>query len=358
MVEQLDDGEPSAFGAETQRSAFVQAVADAVLGPRRHTAEAVAAAVGLTVDDIEPIWMELGFTPSDRSQTLFTDIDVDTLRLLLSARQSQLISDDAAVAMARVLGQTMARVAATQAQGVTAVVQRVLSSTDPTAVEPSLPGPAAGPATIGDGVAVEDLDELAGLVADILVPTMDQFIAYTWRRHLVAAIDRQLQPKVSEVVGFADMVGFTQLSTQMDVDALPDLVGRFQELATQQLVPHDGRLVKTIGDAVLFVFPDGTRAARGALGLVAACAADPILPDVRAGLACGPVAEVDGDVYGDTVNRASRLVALAHPATVLVDEETAMQLVDDDDIVARPLRPHRLKGLGYVRSWVLRRRQP
>lgn len=322
---------------------FLASVADRILGPRPYTAEAVAGEVGTTLDEIEPVWMELGFAPADRSQPLFSDRDVAIVRLLLAARHEQLVSDETAVTMARVLGQALARVAATQAQAIAAAVHDLASA-----------GETPAPVQLDGGAIVSGLGELADMVTDLLVPTMEEFIEYTWRRHLLAALERYLQPRASEVVGFADLVGFTRLSTQIDVEAVPELVSRFQELATRQLVPHDGRVVKTIGDAVLFVFPDARRAALGTLGLLDACRADPTLPDIRAGLASGPVAEVEGDVYGDTVNRAARLVELARPATLLADEDTALQLLDETDLVLRPLRPRRLKGLGYVRAWTVR----
>lgn len=328
---------------DQRHQAFLSSIADRILGPRPYTAEAVAGKVGTTLDEIEPVWMELGFAPADRSQALFSDRDVATLRLLLTARHEQLVSDETAMTMARVLGQALARVAATQAQAITPAVRALVLAED-----------APIPVQLDGGVIVSGLDELVDMVTDLLVPTMDEFIEYTWRRHLLAALERYLQPRSSEVVGFADLVGFTRLSTQIDVEAVPELVSRFQELATAQLVPHDGRVVKTIGDAVLFVFPDARRAALGTLGLLAACRVDPTLPDIRAGLASGPVAEVEGDVYGDTVNRAARLVELARPATLLADEDTALQLLDETDLVVRPLRPRRLKGLGYVRAWSIR----
>ena len=92
----------------------------------------------------------------------------------------------------------------------------------------------------------------------------------------------------------------------------------------------------------------------GALALVPACSGDPALPDACAELASGPIAEMEGDLYGDSVNRAARLVELAHPGTVLADADTAMQVIDDDDLRLRQLRPRRLKGLGYVHAWAVR----
>jgi adenylate cyclase len=318
----------------------LDALAQRILGPMRYTAEELAGAVGITVDDIEPIWMELGFVPVDRAQPLFTATDLDTLHLLLESRRSALVDDELAFAMARVLGQALARVAATAARS---LVPTVLTAAHDAAQPTS-------EVTDPPKVAATSLD----VVADELVPTIERFVAWTWRRHLLAALARQLQPEGTEVVGFADLVGFTRLSNQIDLDDLPDVVGRFQELATQHVVARGGRIVKTIGDAVLFVFADAASAADAAVGLVQACAADTDLPPVRVGLASGPVVEVDGDVYGDTVNRAARLVELARSGTVLADDDTALGCLERGDLVCRRLRPRRLKGLGLVPVWAIR----
>lgn len=368
-----DGGLDDDNGMDSATGALLDAVAARVIGPLRLTAEDLAAAAGITVDDIEPIWMELGFVPVDRERPLFAESDLQALELLMAARRHQLVSDDLAVALARVLGQALARVAATEAQTLAPLI-RVLAARPTVDQDRSHLGPAGGEADGDDhadggppderdrpvraaltgGAPVASADDLVDTVADVLVPTIDRFMAWTWRRHLVAALARHLRERTTEVVGFADLVGFTRLSTRLGPDELPDVVGRFQELATHHLVTHGGRVVKTIGDAVLFVFPDGPAAAVGALGLVGACAEDRGLPPVRVGLACGPVVELEGDVYGDTVNRASRLVELARSGSVLADDDTAVQCLDRDDLHVRPLRPRRLKGLGLVKVWTLR----
>lgn len=110
-----------------------------------------------------------------------------------------------------------------------------------------------------------------------------------------------------------------------------------------------------IGDAVMFAADDAAAAAEIALGLVEAHARDPEVPDARAGLASGPVLAWEGDLFGPTVNLASRLVNLARPGTVLVAEELGEQLRHDPAFAVRHLRPVRLQGIGRVRSWVLRR---
>jgi adenylate cyclase len=114
-------------------------------------------------------------------------------------------------------------------------------------------------------------------------------------------------------------------------------------------------VVKTIGDEVMFATGDAAAAAEIALGLVVAHALDPELPDLRAGLASGPTLAWEGDLFGPTVNLASRLVNLARPGTVLVAEDLGEQLRHDPRFALRHLQPVRLQGIGSVRSWVLRR---
>lgn len=345
LADRAEAGQAS--GAEID--AVLDALSDRILGPRRFTAEDLAAAAGITVDDIEPIWMELGFVPVDRDRPLFSEADLQALELLMAARRHELVSDELAVALARVLGQALARVAATEAQTLAPLVQLLAPRRggSPAAASPM-------PAALTGGAPVSSPEELVDTMAEVLVPTIDQFMAYSWRRHLLAALERHLRPHATQVVGFADLVGFTRMSAQIDPGDLPDVVGRFQELATHHLVTLGGRVVKAIGDAVLFVFPDGPSAALGALGLVQACTRDATLPAVRVGLACGTVIELEGDLYGDTVNRAARLVELARPESVLADDDTALQCFERDDLLVRPLRPRRLKGLGFVKVWAVR----
>ena len=85
-------------------------------------------------------------------------------------------------------------------------------------------------------------------------------------------------------------------------------------------------MVKTVGDEVLFVTLGAAPAGAIALDLVQAMGDDDFLPDVRVGMAFGPVVSRLGDVFGTTVNRASRLTAVARPGTVLVDDALAASL--------------------------------
>ena len=75
------------------------------------------------------------------------------------------------------------------------------------------------------------------------------------------------------------------------------------------------------------------------------------MPQLRVGMAFGEVVTRMGDVFGTTVNQASRLTALARPGATLVDDACARGLLGDPRFYLRTLRPRALRGLGAVRAW-------
>jgi adenylate cyclase len=91
------------------------------------------------------------------------------------------------------------------------------------------------------------------------------------------------------------------------------------------------------------------------LDLLDAAAADPALPPLRAGLAYGPVVSRLGDVYGSTVNIASRLTSIGRPGSILVDRQMRDALAGDDRFRLRPRRPESVRGFHRLHSWRLRR---
>ena len=99
--------------------------------------------------------------------------------------------------------------------------------------------------------------------------------------------------------------------------------------------------------------------------VIAACAASTTMhsggaepesiSDVRVGLASGPVLEREGDLFGPTVNLASRIAGIAYPGGVVVSE-SVRDAVDDEDVEFHSIRAHTLRDIGRVRLWVARRR--
>src|SRR5262249_47383881 len=118
-------------------------------------------------------------------------------------------------------------------------------------------------------------------------------------------------------VGFVDLVGFTPLSQQLSEAELAGVVERFEDTAYDVTTARDGRVVKLIGDEVMFVAGDAAAACDIALTLVERFAGDPSATP-RGGLAYGNLLVRGGDYYGPIVNLASRLAELAVPNELLV----------------------------------------
>jgi adenylate cyclase len=94
-------------------------------------------------------------------------------------------------------------------------------------------------------------------------------------------------------------------------------LNRFETVASDVVHGGGGRVVKLIGDEVMFAVTGAGAAGDIACMLVDAIAAEPTLPPVRVGIAAGDVLVRYGDVFGPVVNLAARLVAQARPGSVL-----------------------------------------
>jgi adenylate cyclase len=309
--------------------------AHALVGAPTLTRRDVAVRAGWSVDEARRVWNALGLPPLPDDQPAHTAADVAVLQALRALVERREIDLDVALQIARLIGRATSRVA-------DAVVMAVTEH----------PGP-DGPRT-PDQVARE-VQELG--------PTLEPFLAHVWRHQLLASLLRTMAagPATDEgrvlAVGFADLVGFTAVTQRLDAATLTRMVERFEAVAYERLVAPGARVVKMIGDEVMFAAEAPAQAVDAALALVEACAGDPMLPAVRVGLAVGPTFAWNGDLFGPTVNLASRLVALARPGTVLLSEELGAAL-PPDAFDLRHLRATGLKGFGRVRSWVVRRATP
>jgi adenylate cyclase len=192
------------------------------------------------------------------------------------------------------------------------------------------------------------------------LPHFEKLLIYTWRRHLTMAMQR-MRPHVSAgapaevAVGFADLVGFTQLSRQLTSEELAVVVRRFESGATDLIVELGGRIIKSIGDEVLFVADEAAVAANIALAL-SERARRRTTSGIRVGVEFGPVITHAGDVFGDTVNLASRLTSLAEPHHVLVGPVLAEVLAKQPAFDVELLQPIDVKGFGPTTPAALRRR--
>jgi adenylate cyclase len=143
-------------------------------------------------------------------------------------------------------------------------------------------------------------------------------------------------------VCFADLVGFTRMGVQVQAQELGGLAGRFAELANE-VTSDPVRLIKTIGDAAMFVSPDAAAMVEVALSFVEAMRTAE-MPSVRAGIASGPTLLRAGDYYGHSVNLASRVTGVARPGSVLCAQEVRDAAADAFEWSFAG--KHRLKGVG------------
>ena len=319
-----------------------EALEAVVLGaPPTYTRADLIRLSGVPDELARALWRALGF-PDTGGAAAFTDADLQALRTVQGLIDRGLLDADTAIILARSLGQSTARLADWQAEAVgrLLVEQEHLEGRDLTE-DP------------------EVIDRIVARTADLVEP-MEQLLDYAWRRQLAAVLDRRLartevigEPSARGTVGFADLVGFTRLSRQLEDSDLASLVERFESVSADVVAATGAGLVKTVGDEILFVADDSRVAARTAQDLHRAHASDPDVPEMRIGLATGPVLRRMGDVFGSTVNLASRLTALARPGTTLVDAASAAQLADVPGLALRQLAPRRVRGLGVIRVFEL-----
>ncbi|WP_406831889.1 adenylate/guanylate cyclase domain-containing protein [Pedococcus sp. KACC 23699] len=295
-------------------------------------------------------WHALGFPIVEDDDEMFTEADQMALMAVARLVREEELDETTALAMTRAFARTTDRLAVWQTQ----LMAEALA--DP-ALEAALDEKDARGAP--DLAAAEAAARKLTDMADALEP----LLIYAWRRHLTAAISRMLadaDPQqsaqgVRRVVGFADLVNFTSLVRRMTERQLAVMVQRFEALATDIVTAHGGRVIKTVGDEILFVTLDAAPAAAVALDLVETMAEDDLLPDVRVGMAVGPVLSRLGDVFGTTVNRASRITSVAPGGGVLVDDALAAALAALSGFETTALRTRTLRGIGRVTPSELRR---
>jgi adenylate cyclase len=167
-----------------------------------------------------------------------------------------------------------------------------------------------------------------------LLPPLWATLENLLRHHLDVANNRRFElafPRpgtdtVDLAVGFADLVGFSGLSERLSTSELGAALAEFDARATDAIGSRGGRLVKLIGDEVMFVAADTATGCDILIDLVEAFAADEVLPAMRGGLAAGEVVARDGDYYGPVVNLAARVAKLAQPGVALVTDEVKQRV--------------------------------
>lgn len=294
----------------------------------------VLARVDLPEELVLDVWAALGFPEVPDGVVAFTELDVQALEDSAALLATGVVDSTTWLVMARTIGQSLSRLAEAQLD----VFRKAAS-----------------------GLEVEDVTGAALDVAGLAVPRIEALLLFVWRRQFAAAVQRALaferspDELASLTVGFVDLVDYTKSSREWDPVRLEQTLEVFERGVSLRVVAVGGRVVKTLGDGVMFTTPSPRGAVEVALETVEAHASDEELPSVRAGVATGAVLERLGDVYGEAVNLASRLSDEARPSSVLVDRVAAAALADDETLSVRPLERRSVRGFRSLSPFLVRR---
>jgi adenylate cyclase len=291
-----------------------------------HTASDVEERAGLPAGTMSRIRRQHGLPASAPDDRVYSDEDLvaaSSIKLFLDAG----FADERVDEINRVLGESMGRLAAT-----------IAASFVETFLE-----------------AGESEDEVALRFAELaaqLTPAFAPILVAAFKAHLHDSVERGAlglaELETGDIAGaqdmavcFADVVGFTRLGGQVEVGELGTVAGRLAGLAASSTEPPV-RLLKTIGDAAMFVSPEPAPLVEVALTLVDAFEAED-LPSLRAGIAFGPALLRAGDFYGNSVNLASRVTGAARPGSVLCTRE--IRDAARERFVWSSAGRHKLKGV-------------
>lgn len=264
--------------------------------------EEVAARAGIDPGVVSTAWRAIGFPTPPPGARLWWASDADTFAAFALA--AELFGAERLAQFSRVLGRAAAQVAEAAVAMFLTDVQTRLEAEGRPPIELARANMAG--------------QQAADAISGVFESAFRHHLQATQRRldatTFTAERDRPLL-----CVGFADLVGSTELSHQLDPAGTARLAADLEEVATDTVARASGRLVKTIGDGLLFTTPAPPAALEIAAELVAWAAGDERLRGLRVGLAAGPVVWQDGDVHGPVVNLAARLCAAADGDQVLVD---------------------------------------
>jgi class 3 adenylate cyclase len=150
---------------------------------------------------------------------------------------------------------------------------------------------------------------------------------------------------------FTDMVGFSH-QMQLDEALTMRLLDEHNAIIEARIDTYRGRVIKTVGDAFMAEFPSSLLAVKCALDIQSALdkrneqvVNDNERIEVRMGVHVGDVHERDGDLFGVTVNVASRLEPLAAPGTLCVSVDVLKQVLNQVHADAEDLGAPDLKGI-------------
>ena len=297
----------------------------------RYTAPGLTAEAGLDLAFGRRVMRALGLPHVADDEVEFDERDLEVAKMLRFLLDQGYGESDI-VTIARTYGYALSRVAFAEV--------RLFSQTF---VDP----------LVEQGLTADELDQRLDDVIPQMLDLLDVQLQTIHRRHLAVALQQLSASKRTgrgEVLaaGFADLVGFSRLSNDIEGDDLEDLIAQFETLVVERCVDAGAQVVKVLGDAVMFVASSADAAVAAASAVVHGASANPDLPEARAGLDFGEVRALGGDYFGRPINVAARLTGFARPGTVVVSDELLNAL--RGEVGSTHIGRTRLKGVGTVRA--------
>jgi len=308
-----------------------------ILGEPEFSLEELTAASGWSLDEIAEIFLWSGTAAAEPGEKAYTRSDLDGLVELKALASRENLDKVAIGTVARSISFAMERLALTQVE---AIVHQITKDAD-----------------VSDTVARVTAAELAPRQSEVLL----QQIATLWRRHYAGAVHRLttgaiLHRGVSDddrqfplicAVGFARIVDFTAVTADFDVAAFASFVQDFNNRVSDVITGAGGRIIKLMGDALVWVTAAADTSALVALELAGLDAAGLGAP-LQVGVTWCRVMSINGDVFGQGVNLAAKLCDAAPANTVWIDDAAAAQLARYPDFALTPQPEIEIKGLGQI----------
>ncbi len=206
------------------------------------------------------------------------------------------------------------------------------------------------------GMTERELIEFGTELGNRITAALERALVGVYRRHRVhawiehsvnhveAALDAEgIESRVSQppAICFVDLTGYTRLTEERGDRFAADVAAQLASLVKDIARRRGGSSIRWLGDGGMFLFRDPARAVEAGLDMVEQTPAIG-LPPAHIGIHAGPVIFQDGDVYGRTVNLASRLASVAQALEVVVSEDIAQRA---EGFTFHDMGPVSLKGV-------------
>lgn len=310
-------------------------------GEEKYSVREIAELVGCDFALVRRFWRAMGFPViTDTESKIFTEYDLDVMRAHFDMMRQGMVDEDTLNSLIRAQSHLLDRMVSWQYE---ALVEEF-----------------AGRFAIDEISARFMLLDRIGEYEEFLVYQMK----YAWRRHM-ANLLRRVETELDDhrdrkdgvlptirAFGFVDLVSFTHRSGELSPHALVDFIQTFEFTCRDVISTYGARVVKMVGDAVLYIADDLQTGITVVDKIVTALRDTPNMPDVRASLVWGEVVSRFGDIFGPKVNLASRLCNVAPVNGILVDYRTAEALhnLDAQRYIAEPYDIPELQGIGSIEA--------